>query len=275
MSLRAKEYLVGQGEIWMQPINVTTGDTTGPAFWLGNCPALAFGATTEQTTHQESHTGRMSTDLEWETSLEVTLSLTVEDFAAESLALVVRGKYQEITAGTPVVDYALPWTVATNEGFQVPVSANSKEPAVNLSAVTIKDSSGTPLTLELGTNYDVDLVSGLFTVGDLTKDSTGGTITVAQPLKVSYTPGIAQVVSAFAQGDQYYRLIFKGVNKVNPNERVVVTAWKVKVTPAEEFSLISTEVGSYEMSGSILQDATRAEDAVGGQYYSIQKVDVS
>ena len=83
----------------------------------------------------------------------------------------------------------------------------------NLSAVVIKDSTGTPKTLVANTNYKLNAKAGHIELLDIT---TGGPY--VQPFKIDYTPGASTEVGLFTAGSMEYFFRFEGLNTADANE---------------------------------------------------------
>jgi hypothetical protein len=67
---------------------------------------------------------------------------------------------------------------------------------------------------------------------------------------------------------QYY-LTFDGINTANNNAAVVVELYKVQLDPPANLSLITNELGIFEVSGSVLVDELRSTSGALGQFGKI------
>lgn len=178
---------------------------------------------------------------------------TLNDFV---LALLASGQWSDVAASAAVEDWDAPSGLVALQVIKLPHQ--------NVSAVTVTDSSGSPLTLPAA-QYELDALGGTIKLLDIT---TGGPYT--QPFKVDYTPGAVQVLGAFKAPDEDFIVHFNGTN-AHDNSRVVLEAYKFRFATEGEIALISTEYGTYQLNGSLQKDETKQASAEGGQYYKIVK----
>lgn len=185
-------------------------------------------------------------------NLEIQLR-TINDF---TLGLLTGGSFADVAADSAVVGWEAPDDLV--------VGSVIKLPHKNVSAVTVTDSTGSPLTL-LVAGYELDAVGGTITLKDIT---TGGPYT--QPFKVGYTPGATKVIGALKAAETEYTVQLNGTNAYN-GERVIVEGFNFRFTSEGDRDWISEEFGTYTLNGSLLIDETRSASGISGQYYSITK----
>jgi hypothetical protein len=135
-------------------------------------------------------------------------------------------------------------------------------PAKNVSAVTVRDSTGSPKTLP-GGQYELDAFAGSITLNDLT---TGGPY--VQPFKADYTPGAVNVIGAFKLLATEVYIRMDGVN-TDDNSRVICDVFRTRLSPSRQMDLINNDFNDFEVAGSVLADLTRSASSAGGQFYSL------
>lgn len=185
-------------------------------------------------------------------SLEIQLR-TLSDF---NLALLTSGSWTETAASAAVVGWVAPVGLVVNSIIKLP--------AKNVSAVVVKDSTGSPKTLPPG-QYEVDLVGGTIRLLDI---ATGGAY--VQPFKVDYTPGAVKVLGALKAADIDYTVQLNGTNAYD-GERGIFEGFKFRFAAEGDSDWISEEFGTWTLRGSLLLDSTRAAGSAGGQYFSWTK----
>lgn len=247
-------YFRGQGKLLAGLRDATTSYPLNLR-WVGNCPELKVAFSTTKLEHKESYSGNNLTDLQIITEKKAAFSCILEDFSKENLALLFNGVAADATGTTPVTNYPLlgSTTPAVGQFFMLPRR--------NLSAVAIKDSTGTPKTLTADTNYKLYAKEGMIEILDIT---TGGAFT--GPLTADFTPAASSEVAMFnaAAQDMWFR--FLGMNMSNNGVPVVVDLFKVQLDPSKELSLIGDDIAKFALEGSVLMDPLRASNDVLGQF---------
>ncbi|MDP2431461.1 MAG: hypothetical protein Q8O33_05470 [Pseudomonadota bacterium] len=222
----------------------------------GNVADLKLALKTEVLEHYESQSGQRSLDHRMIKSKSATITLAIEEFTKENLALALYGTHVTTTGGT-VTDEPV--------GGTVPVVGDRYFLAhPKVSSLVVKDSAATPATLALGTHYTADVDFGALQF----LDASGFT----PPLKASYAFGDVSEIGIFTQPlpERYLRL--EGFNTAQGNARVLVELYRVAFDPLKELALISNDYNKFELEGSLLADSTKPYDAVLGQYGKIVQV---
>lgn len=252
-------YLRGQGKLY-----IGTRDALGnpqALRWVGNCPELKVGFQVDNIEHKESYSGQSLTDLKIPKGKSTSLNFTLEEPNKENLAMVLYGTALSVAASTAIVDEVLGGTpnITVLAIGQVFVGAKR-----NASAVTLKDSTGTPKTLTLGVNYTHEPISNTITLLDVT---TGGPF--VGPLKLSYTPGISTEVAMFnvAASDLFLR--FVGMNMADSGKIVTCDLFKVNLNPLKELALITDDLAQFQIEGSALLDILKPSSNTLGQFGAI------
>lgn len=223
----------------------------------GNVANLSIALKTDVIEHYESTTGQRGLDARMVKQKNATVSLAIEEFTKENLALALYGTYQAVTSGTVATEVIS--TAAPTVGDRY-FLAHQK-----VSTVVVTDSAGTPATLVAGTNYTVDEGFGAITFLDV----TGFTA----PIKAAYAFGAVTDVSMFTAPlpERYLRL--EGMNTADSNKRVMVELYRVAFDPLKDLSLITDDLNKFELEGSLLADTTKPYDAVMGQFGRLTIID--
>lgn len=252
-------YFSGRGKLY-----VYTRDTLGnpqAGRWVGNVPELKVAFSTERIVHMESYSGQNLQDVNIQKSTECSVSFILEDFSKENLALALYGTALSVSSGVAITAEKLGGTpdvtsLAVGQSF---VAAKR-----NGTSVVVKDSTGSPKTLTLNTNYTLDAASMTIVLTDVT---TGGPF--VGPLKVDYTPGASTEVGMFSATPVDLFLRFVGMNKVDSSKAVTVDLYRVSLDPTSDFNLLTEELSQMPLAGTALVDSTKASTASLGQFGAV------
>lgn len=216
----------------------------------GNVAELKLALKTEVLEHYESQSGQRSLDHRMVKSKSASLTLTIEEFTKENLALALYGTHVTTVGGTVTGEPVGGATPVVGDRYFL---AHPK-----VSSLVLKDSAATPATLTLGTHYTADVDFGAVQF----LDASGFT----PPFKASYAFGDVSEIGLFTQPlpERYLRL--EGLNTAQGNAKVLVELYRVAFDPLKELALISNDYNKFELEGSLLADPTKPYDAVLGQY---------
>jgi hypothetical protein len=246
-------YLSGQGKCYEASRNVA-GAPLATRF-LGNVPSFELALNIDTLEHKESTSGQRLVDLRLITGKKVDLTMNVQEFTPENLALMMFGTVY--TSGSGSVTNEL-----IGNGATVAIGSSYILNNTNITALVITDSAGTPLTLAPGTDYVPNLPYGM--VSFLTVPGT-------PPYKAAYTKATGQKsVDMFTQGAPIRWLRFLAVNTAQQNtdgsyKRFVLDLFNVQFDPTTGLPLINDAVADMNMKASVLVDTTRSATAQGGQ----------
>lgn len=170
----------------------------------------------------------------------VSLQLTKWDILVpESLVRLLRGTASAQTSLTAIVDEPhVAYVGGVVQLLRIPNNAVS---------ITVKDSAGT-VTYTEGTDY-VRTLSGVEII-------SGGTITDASTIKVSYTPVASDNVEALTIAAQSYSLLFEGLNEASDGSAVLINVHRFRPGVPTSMSWISQEFLSAAFAGDVLKDTT-------------------
>lgn len=243
---RNTEYYSGQGVVLVGEYDAS-GAVAGLTA-VGNVTSLKISIETASVEHKESQSGQRGVDRRSVKETKAGLTMTLENFTRDTLALAFRGGYTAIPAGS-VEDAALVCAL----GKVQPLGH------LKVSAVVI-EKGVTPLVayVDDDTPYDYKLNADAGSVQFAATPATSGLVD-GDPLTVSYAHAAQARVDALTEGTKERFLRFEGLNTEDELAPVVVEAFKFVADPAKELALITDEgMATFELEGTLLADATRA-----------------
>lgn len=254
----ASYYFSGQGSLYAAERNTTTGAPLG-FIPLGNIPSLELSVEVTKFEHKESETGQRAIDLTIIQEKKGTFSMTMEDINMDNLAMAWWGEYASTVAGT---DSGAAANYTAHLGYRMPLAHP------NVDTVVVGDDAVPTITYEFGTsatdaaskNGYIDAVNGslfVFTAADQTSKGAANSITEGQQLFVSYNYGGYTQMDAFTKTSMERYLRFEGLNTID-DKTVIVEIFKASFDPLAGFALINEELGSFDLSGSILYDGLQS-----------------
>lgn len=248
-------YFSGQGRVYIGARDAN-GNPQGLAY-VGNVPDLKVSLSVETLEHQESTSGQRLTDLQLIKTKKGEFGCTLEELIAANLALALYGATADQGTGTVTAE-ALPNPITVGSLYLL-----AKQ---NVSAVVVKDSTGTPKTLPVG-QYKANTKYGSLAINDKT---TGGPY--VEPFKVDYAYAAAQVTAMFTQPLPERWVRFEGLNTADGNREVVIDLYRVAINPAKELSVITNELMKFELSGQVLADTLKPAAGDLGQFGRIVQI---
>lgn len=188
---------------------------------------------------------------------EATIDFSNYTPEAIALALAATENAADVAPDT-VTSESLP-TVAEGDS----VILGGAYPKFNIAATgfSIVDSTGSPQTLDEGTDYTIDAKFGLVTFGDLTG--------FVQPLKASYTYQNPKIFAALAAGRVVRWIRFNGTNYPDNDSIVPVDLFKCQFSPTTSFDLLPDDYGKLQLKVSVQIDLTRESSDALGQFLSM------
>lgn len=221
----------------------------------GNATALSLALKTDVLEHYESMSGNRSLDLRMVKQKSATVTLTVEEFTPDNLALALYGNIVQQPTGTVTAEPITGTTPATGPVFLAQQSVSN---------LVLTDSATTQTTLVDGTHYTADPRFGRVHLLNVT-GLTG-------PIKAAYSYGASSQISIFTQPLPERHLRFEGVNTAAGNKPVLVELYRVAFDPLKQLDFISDDLNKFELEGSLLADASKPIDAVLGQFGRIVQI---
>lgn len=169
-----------------------------------------------------------------------------EEINPENLEYVLSSSNHEI-APAAVADKNI-GTVAVGEEIQLD--------GYNITNVSFKDSTGTPVTVD-PSKYTLDAKFGTVIFNNVTG--------LTMPLEATNTTGAVTQTTIATDLEEEYELFFKGYNKATKTH-VAVRLWRTKKSPETTFPLVHNELGQYEIQGRALSDVEKESDVTLGVY---------
>lgn len=210
--------------------------------------------TQEMAEHYNSCAAVKVKDLEVVTQSDGKARLVVDTHNAEVLAMALGGVSTAASNDLTFSGVVFPTGLAVGDTVPVPGGFNQLE------SLTLVDSTGTPVSLVLGTHYSVNLAAGLITILSLTS--------ITQPIKASGQQSeFLEITSIGNDGIKERFIRFDGVDIANGNLPVIVDIYRGSVKPSK--SMVKSEgneFNKYEFEVSLLADQYAPHDDMFGQY---------
>lgn len=249
------EYYYGHGKAWL-------GDRTAAGLVdnfdvsLPEIDTMSISLTKESIEHVSKRDSIAFKDLKVTRMVSGSGKIVCAQHTADILRTYLYGTKSTVTGGAFLAAAAVfPTGIVAGDIMPIP---NDR---THLSALTsIVDSAGSPATLVLGTDYEVDLDAGVvkfLNVGGYT-----------QPFKAAGTEAAGTGVGIFMQRTLLKWLRFHGINIADSDSDVVIDLYKVDIEPASEWTLLNdgADVNKYEIAFELLKDTTKSSSATFGQY---------
>jgi hypothetical protein len=238
----------GQGPVYMGVYDAVLGVLASQySIGCGN-RVLKLGLDRKTEVIKESCSGGRLDLMEYETEKSASIELELQQFDTDMLSMALYGAGVAVT-GSTVTGETMP-TVAVNEFY------HTRHPKI--SAVTVKDSAGTPATLVLNTDYSIDSADyGRIKILDL--DS------YVQPLKIDYTYAGRTRVKPFSITGVTRGIIFDGQSTAD-GTLVRVFLPMISFSPTKDFDFLNDKAASLKLSGKLLMADVTADDPVLGRF---------
>lgn len=246
-------YFVGQGKVLIGSRD-SLGNPKALRF-VGNVPELKFSIKTDVLEHKESTSGQRATDARVIKGKSADFTCKLEDFDKENLALVLYGASTTVAAGTVTAE-AFPAGLVAGDFVALKGQA--------VTSLVIKDSAATPATLVDGTDYELNAEHGSVRI------LNAGTY--VQPFKADYSKGAVTSTNMLTQPLPERFVRFEGLNIADSNKPVVIELYRVAIDPLKELAMIGEEFAAFDLSGSVMIDALKANDPVMGQFGRIVQI---
>lgn len=251
------DYYFGHGEAWLGT-RTSAGAVSSFDIPLPEIDELSFSIATEKVEHMSKRASIASKDLSIVKSVALNGKIVCSVSTADLLKMYLYGNKLTIAGGSFIASAAIfPSGIAV--GDILPIPGGRK----NITGLSIVDSTGSPVTLTLGTHYEItDAAAGLVKFLDVTSNS------VAQPFKAAGTEGAGTGVQLLTQRVYERYLRFKGINIADNDKSVIVDLYKCQIEPAKDWTLLNSgnEVNKYEIGFECLKDTNIVGTSVLSQY---------
>jgi hypothetical protein len=253
----SETYYYGQGRVSLALRDASTG-AVGAYAWIGDVSAFTLKYTSDKVEHKESYSGQRGLVRSFPVGASMEIDMTLHQFDSTNLARILRSTVQSTSTGTATAEALGDTDTAVGDVLYL------AHPGV--SDVVVTDSTGTPLTLTAGTDYDLDANFGRVTI----KNVTGYVL----PLKVAYSYKANSAVGMLTQGQSNYALKYEGLNLAEGNAPVIVDIFKLAPDIVQQLDLITSgnDVAPLSVTGAGLLDSSKSSSGVLGQFGSITQV---
>jgi hypothetical protein len=287
----ATYYYSGQGRVYVGDRNAN--GTADYLTALGNVPNLEISVEITKFEHKESMTGNRVVDLTIVQEKKGTFTMTLEELSLANLALAFWGETGVVASAT--AQYSPAITVSTAMMTEPDALTDKRIPIgkgiQKISNVSVQDTATAvpTTTYEFGTTRGTTAAPGaskngyydeangvlvIFTVAEQTARGAAVNIADADVIYVEYDIAAATKMDAFTDTSQQKFLRFEGLNTVDNggggNKEVVIDIYKADLDPLSGYGLINEEIGSFEITGTILADSLQQS---GSEFFTQYNVD--
>lgn len=240
-------YLLASGDVY---IGTYVAGVLG-ALTKFHCPTFELEVSAEYAEHKNSSEVIRVRDARVAREQMAKLAMSIDTHDPEVLAMAVGGEVAT-DAGTSFSAKAFPSGLAV--GNIVPIPGNYTD----LSSLTIVDSTGSPVTLVLGTHYSVDMDAGLITILSLTS--------ITQPLKASgATTAGGKIISVSTKATVEKFIRFVGTNY--DNTRVMADIHRAQIPPTKiPIKTDGNDFAKFDFAPELLADPSAPFSQAYGKY---------
>lgn len=261
------DYSLGRGIWYIAALN--TDGSIAETGWrdMGNSPDSKLTASSNTLKHISSRSGLAFTDKEVVLSTELALSFTLDEINDQNLALGLSGVEANFTnsaiAGftdAPLVAAANPSNITPGRWYDIKNASGVRAYSILAAKTTVKTTAGSPVTLVLGTDYNLDLVNGrVFIIANASTGAGSTAVATAiaanQGLTVTLTAHTINVdtfavneIQALTKTSVSVALKFVQTNAAN-NDNREFNFWKVNLKVDGDFDLIGQDWSKVPFSG--------------------------
>lgn len=242
-----QDYNLGRGIVYFAPL---VDNLPGAYRDLGNAPEFNISIETETVEHQSSRQGLRVVDKEVVISQKVTLSLTLDEFNHENLALVFSGETADHTnaAIAGFAEHEMIAAVELGRHYDIVNAAGARAYDIESSDLLVENAD-TPGVLVEGTDYTLDLEMGtIFFLSSATGISAGEAVDVT--LTAEVTAGAVHEVRGLKSSAVTGALKFVSINPANNDKKTEYQFHQVALKPTGDLALISDEFGTMTLEGA-------------------------
>lgn len=245
------DYMLGRGSLFASVL-----DTDGkPTSWrdLGNSPEFSLNVEKETLEHQSSRSGLKVTDKEVVLSQSVGYSFQLDEINNENMSLFFSGS--KATHANPAVagvsGVVLASAVELGMWYDLADSTGERLYDVDNANLTLQaDPSGSPVSLVLNTDYEIDAELGRIRIKvEAANIAEGDELGFDYAADATATAQVAQV-SALTETSVTIALKFIGENPADNGSRYEVQIQKTAILAEGDFALISDDWTTMTFTGS-------------------------
>lgn len=245
------QYFSGQGRVLVAKRQANGRPLAFSLFC--DCSAAKLAMKVDQEKIQESMSGDRLTAKLLNKAKDATLTVTCKQFSKTSAALGFYSTPLSIVAGS-----------VTGEVFPTGLQAGDEIALAfgNASNLVITDSTGTPLTMIKGQQYQENsLIFG--NVGILQDAANGAYV---EPLKAAYSYEAADSFPMFSDDPEERYIRIEGLNTAEDNAPVLIEMYNGKAAPFSSVDWISDSASNQDVPFELLYDPINALNANYGKF---------
>ena len=251
-------YFIGKGDIYIASRD--SNGNPGAMALVGECPEFELAPAVEYRDNFSTSRGAPNEqDMHLEYQRALGGHITLKEPTIANLVHILHGDSGSENAGSYTAAESLTSGLAVGDHALLPGNH------VNLSSIVLKDSTGTPVTLTLGTHYSIiSALAGIIKILSLTG--------VTQPIKhFSSSYGASSDVKILTKQVGNKVLLFDGLNLAdldssgNPKP-LIIQLHNVSIQPAGSVPFKSDDFSTFQLPFQALRDPLKAVDTALGRF---------
>jgi hypothetical protein len=250
-------YAYRHGEGWLSA-RTSGGEPDNFEYLLPEINSLTLNISSTKIAHVSKRLSIAAKDLSVPYMFEATGEIAVDEYTASIMRLAFFGTTTNITGGSFVAANAIfPSGIAVGDIMQIPGGR------VRISSLSIVDSTGSPVTLTLGTHYEItDADAGLVKFLDVTTGS------VVQPFKAAGTEAAGNGTGFLMNRTFELYGRFKMINIASSDAKETFDLYKMQFDPTTTYNILGdgSNVSGVTLPFELLQDSTKSDSATFGKY---------
>lgn len=263
-----RDYFLGRGIIYLAELDANSLPKEYRD--LGNSPAFSITVESEELLHQLSRSGLRVTDKRITLSQDISLSFSLDEISHDNLALFFTGTTNSVTnpavagVGTMMAPIAITTTAVLGRWYDLKTAYDGTGVPTAFSADSvpkIRRTSGTPMDLVLGTDYEIDRQMGrVFLKHNAVNVAANDDIGWYSAADAS-APATLQLMKALKGTVKDYALKFIAENPANSSEKIEYDFHSVQISADGDLALIGDEFSAAGFSGSAQKNTNVNIDA--------------
>lgn len=243
----ASNYYYGQGKVWVATINPTTKLHNNDFVWVGNVPTLTLNFDVDVAEHNESYTGDRLPDLRIENRKNISGSTIFEEWSRENLGRILYAQTAVKIAASVTEEEHI-----AKVGYSFPLNN------INIASFTSLTDDGAVTTYVNGTDYSVNLKSGMITI------PSGSSISDESVVEANYSFNEHSDINPYTQDNIDRWIRFDGLNSADDNNPVIIDIVRGRFMPPNSMDLIGDEISQLECEFGTLYESVL--DVPNGDY---------
>lgn len=258
----SSEYQIGGGVLYIAEL--LASGLPGAFRKVGNVPEITMTVGTETYEHKSSQTPVPVQDFSAIIAVTAGGKFSLENKSAENLALFFLGEASAYTnpaiagfSGVALVA-AGAGNLVGNSFYQIMTAAGL--PAMGITAankIALTTTNATPVTLQLTTDYTVDLVTGMVFIKASTAVNTAisGAEGINCTLTADVSASLVDKVAVLSDTSKKVAMKLVSINSADNNKVTIYDFHKVSLAADGDTGLITTEVSGLPMSFQVEENS--------------------